>query len=196
MKFEYPSEDEKKKFLAQYPFERLWKEINGDGRISWFSRFRRWLVASLGLQATVAMAGIATLMIVGLWQIPEFQDIRSKGGVGLTFYTALAPGEEIVRGKDGMTLPVGADLQFVYSSPDNPFLLLIGVEANGALSVYSPEGGIRWQPTSSYERFYALLSKEPIPLETVKQALDQIAREGKTVEQTSKLPLPYPQSSI
>lgn len=196
MKFEYPSEDEKKAFLARYPFERLWKEIGGERRISIFPRIRRWLIASRGLQATVALAGIASLMIFGLWHIPEFTDIRSKGGVGLTFYTAPVPGAEIVRGKDGMTLPAGADLQFVTSNPNDPFLLLIGVEENGALSVYSPEGAIRWQPTSSYERFYALFSKEPIPLEKVKQALAQVSQGGKTVEQTSKLPLPYPQATI
>lgn len=205
--------EDRRVFLTRYPFEKLWAGIGGDGRISWMARLRRWIAESRSLRAAVTVAGLATLMLFILWQAPEFPDIRSKGGVGLILYAAPAPGGEILLTKDGASLLPDAELQFVTSSREEPYLLLIGLEKDLTLSVYYPADGntsgpvetgskkklphaIRWRPHTPHERFYALFSKAPISLDEVRQAVDRLAGEGKTVEQTSKLPLPYSQVSI
>jgi len=209
-------EADRKAFLVQNPFTAFWNRLEGhpSRRSSGLARFWRRLSAPAVLRAAAALASVAALMVVvyGRYDRPTApapQKILSKGSVGLQFYVAGIQGKEAERGKSGMSLPQGAGLQFLYTAQE-PFLLLAGVEADGTLSVYYPSGGaqsgpieagdqkklpqaLRWQPKTAYERFYAVFSKEPVSAEAVRKAVEELTSSGKTIEQSEKLPLPYPQ---
>lgn len=213
-------------FLTRYPFPRLWNALEDrkSRSPSMISRLREWLWprgAAGVLRNAVALAGVAGLMIFtlwGVWQTQQAPEILTKGGVGLGVYVAETP-EKISRGRDGMQVKPGSVLQFVYSTPEAKHLLLVGVEADGTLSVYHPgaEGdrppseesapiaagtqvqlpqALLWQPHAAYERFFGIFSPKPISVADVRRSVEQIRSQGKTIEETSKLPLPYPQASI
>ncbi len=200
-------------FLQRYPFSRLLTEIGPQQRSFIRKTFDRFL-APRAFWAVLATAGLAGLMLVTLRpENPTEPQIQVKGGVGLSFYAAPALQGKVEPGKDGMDLPAGAQLQFVYSNMESPYLYLVGVEENGAITAYFPDRGVlsgpvqtgskiklpqglSWEPKSAYERFYALFSREPVPIGEVRAAVSQLASEGKTVERTTKLPLPYTQASI
>lgn len=213
-------EAERKAFLVRHPFSSFWHSIEErtSRRPSALSRFWKSLISANGLRAAAATASVAVFMIIVLGRFGQTPtrspDILTKGGVGIDFYVASTDGNPPTRGKSGMSLPTGSALQFVYSTsaPDNQ-LLLVGVEADGTLTVYHPFNGsssvsvklgnrvnlsqaLSWQPQSAYERFYAIFSKEPVQVEDVRKALKDLTSSGKTVEQTSKLPLSYPQASV
>lgn len=208
-------ETERGAFLQRYPFSRFWEEIELK-RGSFVRKTFQRIFAPRAFVAVLAMAGLAGLMIVTLREErPAEPQIQLKGGVGLSFYASYASGAQgkVEPGKDGMDLPAGAQLQFVYSNMESPYLYLVGVEENGAITAYFPDRGVlsgsvqtgskiklpqglSWEPKSAYERFYALFSQEPVPIGEVRAAVSQLASEGKTVERATKLPLPYAQASI
>lgn len=200
-------------FLVRHPFTAFWNDLEKKApeRPSFFARLFRWLNESAALRAAVAMAGLAGIMIVAVGREAVPPQILSKGGVNLQFYVASSKSAGPELGKNGMKLPAGSGLQFVYSAQE-PYLLLIGIEADRTVSVYHPSDGsesasieagdqiklpqaIRWQPKTAYERFYGVFSKQPVKIEDVRKALETPSISGKSIEETEKLPLPYPQSS-
>lgn len=204
---------ERSAFLVKHPFTAFWNDL--EKKIpespSFFVRFFRWLNESSALRAVVAMAGFAGIMIVAVGRETPPPQILSKGGVDLQFYTASSKSGGPELGKSGMKLAEGSGLQFVYSAQE-PFLLLIGIEADRTISVYYPSTGsesdsiesgdqkklpqaIRWQPKTAYERFYGVFSKQPVKMDEIRKALETPSISGKSIEQIEKLPLPYPQSS-
>ncbi|HEX5036485.1 MAG TPA: hypothetical protein VFX30_04950 [bacterium] len=207
-------EADRKAFLVKHPFSSFMADLEKrrPARTGLGDVFKRVLGSGV-LRAAVAMAGVATLMIVVIGRYDRTPEILSKGGVDLRFYVGGAAGRDPEPGSNGMKLPPESAVQFVYStSADQTQLLLVGVEQNGALSVYYPSGGtgsatveagdqkklpqaLRWQPKTDYERFYAIFSKDTLTLDAVRKALDQLKTSGKSVEQTARLPLPYPQAS-
>lgn len=195
-------------FLKKYPFELLWKKIGFRREKGRF--WERWFLP-VPLRAGLALATISGLMILALWQQGRLPEILSKGGVGLNL--TVAHEGVSTRGTDGMSLAPGDHLQFVYSTGQERFLLLFGIEANRTLTVYYPYGGsssapvspgkdkplphaIQWRPSSPYERFVALFSEEPISLREVEEALGKTFEERKSVEKLKRFPLPYRQVSI
>ena len=196
-------------FLSKYPFERVWDEISPRRR---WARFWEKFLLPAPLRAGLAFAALAGLMVFVLWQRTG-QDpmILTKGGVGLGFLVSHEG--KVERGRDGISLRPGDEIQFLYSSSGERFLLLFGVEANRSLTVYYPQGGpsgspidlgqqkrlpqaIRWLPSSPYERFFALFSKEPVSIREVEEALRRAVAEGKSVEGMRRFPLRYPQVSL
>jgi hypothetical protein len=208
-------EADRRAFLIQHPFSAfladLEKRRSPEGGA--LSSLLKRVLTSGAFRAAVAMAGAAALMIVVIGRYDRTPEILSKGGVDLRFYVGGAPGRDPEPGSSGMKLPAESALQFVYStSADQSQLLLVGVEQNGDLSVYFPSGGsesgaveagdqkklpqaLRWQPKTDYERFYAIFSKDPLTLDAIRKALDQLKSSGKSIEHTARLPLPYPQAS-
>lgn len=205
-------EADRKAFLAKHPFSSFWEglERRRGLRSSVVGRFWEHIRSSGALRAAAAMASVAAILFL-VYHRPTppapTPEILSKGGVDLSFYVASATGGEAERGKSGMAVPAGTALQFVYTAGD-PYLLLIGVEADRSLSVYYPSAGtesasvtpgsqkklpqgLRWQPKTGYERFYGVFSKAPVKLEEIQKALEGIA-----IEKSAKLPLPYPQASV
>lgn len=198
-------------FLKKYPFERLWKKIEDRDRKGFWKLFRwKWLLP-VPLRGTLALATVASLMLFVLWQQVRSPMILSKGGVGLGFYAS--HDGRLERGRDRISLSPGDELQFLYTTQRDRFLILFGVEADRTLTVYYPAGGssgapvplgkkrplpqaVRWQPHSPYERFFALFSEEPISRLTLESALGKEIQEGKSVEAMKRLPLPYSQVSI
>jgi hypothetical protein len=206
-------EADRRAFLVKHPFTAFWNDLEKriPARPPFFSRLFRWLNESSALRATIAMAGLATIMIVAVGRETALPQILTKGGVDLQFYVASSKSGGPALGKSGMKLPEGSGLQFVYSAQE-PYLLLIGIEADRTVSVYHPSNGsesvsieigdrkklpqaIRWQPKSAYERFYGVFSKQPVKMEEIRNALETPSISGKSIEQIEKLPLPYPQSS-
>jgi len=208
---------DRKAFLAKHPFSSFMADLKKrrvpkEGR---FGAFLKGLMSFGPFRTAAAMAGVAALMIVVIGRYDRAPEVLSKGGVDLRFYVAGAHGDghEPEPGTNAMKLPAETALQFVYStSPDQSQLLLVGVEQNGEFSVYFPSGGdesatvesgdqkklpqaLRWQPKTDYERFYAIFSKDPLKVDAVRKALDQLKTSGKSIEQTSRLPLPYSQAS-
>jgi hypothetical protein len=206
-------EADRRAFLTRHPFSSFWEGLEKRRKhSSALGRFWEQIRSSGALRAAAAMASVAALMFL-VYHRPTppapAPEILTKGGVDLGFYVASASGGEAERGKSGMSLPSGAALQFVYTSPsDASQLLLIGVEADRTVSVYYPSSGVesaaaeggaqkklpqalRWQPKSAYERFYAVFSKTPVKREDVQKAL-----EGASIEKSAKLPLPYPHASV
>jgi hypothetical protein len=204
-------EADRKAFLARHPFSSFWEALEKRKGARTGFRFWEFLRSSGAFRAAAAMASVAAVMFL-VYHRPappvSKPEILTKGGADLSFYVASSGGQP-ERGKSGMAVPPGAGVQFVYSTgAENSQLLLIGVEADGTLSVYYPVSGtgsaaveagaqkklpqaLRWQPKSSFERFYAVFSKTPVPLEEVRKALA-----GVPVEKAAKLPLPYPQASV
>jgi hypothetical protein len=197
--------EEKKVFLQKYPFQKLWDTFDKRKR----SRSWGWIPFPPAVRTALAFAAIGGLAVFAVWQSRQPPEILSKGGAGLGFYVSHEG--QVRRGENGMTLPAGDDLQFLYSTDEGRFLLLFGVEADGTLTVYHPHGGdlsapveparknrlpqaIRWRPQSPYERFFALFSDKPVSVEEVKTVLRSLS--DKSVEEMSRLPLPYPQASV
>jgi hypothetical protein len=208
-------EIDRKAFLVRHPFSTFWNDLEKKTAVgpSPLMRLWRWIAASGVLRTAVAAAGVAGLVIVAIGRDDRPPQILSKGSGGIQFYVVApqgghAPqGGEPELGKSGMTLPGGSSLQFVTTAQE-PYLLLVGVEADRTLSVYYPSGGsesapiqagdrkklpqaLRWEPQSAYERFYGIFSKEPVKVEEVRKGL-----EGITIEQSVNLPLPYPHASV
>ncbi len=196
--------EQKETFLKKYPFERFWETRREKG-------FWKKLEIFLPPRPVLALATLAGLMVFALWSNRQSPEILSKGGFGLEFYVSHEG--KIERGKSGMPASEGDDLQFVYSAEREGSLLLFGVEADRTLTVYFPDGGsmsgaveagkkkrlpqaLRWKPTTPYERFFALFSEKPISVAEVQAALQKSFQEGKSIEETSRFPLAYPQSSI
>jgi hypothetical protein len=207
-------EADRKAFLVKHPASAFLADLEKRRPAkSGFGSVLGHIFGSGSLRAALAMAGAAALMIVVIGRFDRSPEILSKGGVDLRFYVGGAAGREPEAGANGMKLPPESVLQFVYSTSANQSqLLLVGIEENDDLSVYYPSGGagsasvesgdqkklpqaLRWQPKTGYERFYAIFSKEPVSTEEVRKALDRLKTSGKSVEQSSRLPLPYPQAS-
>ena len=208
-------EADRKAFLISHPFSSFWEKVEQrrSRQSSGIATFLKKVAASGAFRAAVAMAGVAALMIVMIGRYDRSPEILSKGGVDLRFYVAQTKGGEPAPGKSGMSLPPETALQFVYSaSKEESQLLLVGVEADGTLSVYFPSNGaqsapiepgdqkklpqaLRWQPKTAFERFFAIFSQESVSVDNVRKAMDQLKASGKSVEQATKLPLPYPQAS-
>jgi hypothetical protein len=208
-------EADRKAFLVSHPFSSFWEKVEErrSRRPSRIADFFKNIGASGTFRAAAAMAGVAALMIVVIERYDRVPEILSKGGVDLRFYVAETKGGEPTPGKSGMALPTETGVQFVYSaSKEEAQLLLVGVEADGTLSVYFPSNGaqsapiepgdqkklpqaLRWQPKTAFERFFAIFSKEPVSADDVRKAMEQLKASGKSVEQITKLPLPYPQAS-
>ena len=209
-------ESERSTFLKNYPFSRLLPEMEAKRKPLWKRALENFITPGAFVTA-LAMAGLAGLMVVNMRPTaPVEPEIQVKGGVGLSFYAADGASGKVQPGKDGAPLAPGTQIQFIYSDAGSPYLLLIGVEENGAATPYFSDDtsgavmsaaittgsklklpqGLRWEPKSDYERFFAIFSERPITLDEVRKALSSLASEGKTVEQTPKLPLPYPQASI
>lgn len=203
---------ERASFLKTYPFKRLLEEIKTHKREKSF--WGKFLLPA-PLRVGLAFAAISCLMVFVLWHQNRPQEITPKGGIGLGFFV-LEKGQ-IHEGEDRMSLPGGSQIQFVYSSHEMRQLLIVGIEENGSLMVYFPsdvsgsvsksaviEAGdkrplpqaIRWEPTSSYERFYALVSDNPILQTEVNGVVQKMLQEGKKVESIRRLPLPYTQASM
>lgn len=202
-------EADRKAFLVKHPFSAFWNDLEARKAAPEpiFKRLFRWLNESSALRAAVAMAGLAGIMVVSIGRETPTPQILTKGGVDLQFYVASPQGSEL--GKSGMKLPEGSGLQFVYTASE-PYLLLVGVEEDRSVSLYYPSAGtesssiesgnrkklpqaLRWQPKTSYERFYGIFSKQPVKFEEIKKAINDLA--GKKIEDAEKLPLPYPQTS-
>lgn len=198
--------EERGDFLQKYPFWKLWNAIESKKKNPRF--WERFFVPP-PFRTALALATIAGLMVFAVWQYRQPPIVISKGGVGLGFYYAHEG--QARRGEDRMTLTAGDDLQFVYSSTQERYLILFGLEADGTLTIYYPAEGrtsaaietgqnkklpsaVRWEPRSSYERFFTLFSKEPVSLEEVKTAL--ASANYKSIEELSRFPLPYPQASV
>ena len=210
-------ETERDAFLQRYPFSRFSAESDAKRRPLW-KRALEWLPAPRTFGASLALTGLAGVLVLTLWQKqPAEPTILVKGGVGLSFYAATGTNAKVEAGKDGMTLPEGSQIQFVYSNENNPYLLLVGVEEDGTITAYFPADasaptaesatastgsrvklsqGLRWEPKSASERFYAVFSQQPVLIDEIRKAVAEVSARGKTVEQTPKLPLPYPQASI
>lgn len=208
-------EAERKAFLIQHPFSSFMADLEKrrPQKSSGLGVFLKTIFLSGAFRAAVAMGGVAALMIVVIGRYDRTPEILSKGAVDLRFYVSESAGKEPAPGKNGMTLPPNSALQFVYSTTaDQSKILLVGVEADGTLSVYFPSGGeesvdvpagdqkklpqaLKWEPKTDYERFYAVFSKDALNVSEIRKALDQLKTSGKSIEQTSRLPLPYPQAS-
>jgi hypothetical protein len=197
--------EERGVFLQKYPFQRLWESVEERKK-----RFHFWeILFPVPFRTALALTTLAGIVVFVVWQDRQPPDLLTKGGVGLGFYVAHQG--EIQKGHDRINLAPGDDLQFVYSVDRERFLLLFGLESDGTFTVYFPHGGsrsaqvetgknqrlpqaIRWQPRSPYERFYAIFSGEPIPLAEVQTAVKSLP--NKSIEETARLPLPYPQASV
>lgn len=199
---------ERRAFLTRYPFEKFRNVLEARKRRSSLARLREWLAPGGALKAAIAFAGVAGIMVFVVWQQNHGPEILTKGGIELSLYISPSGSpEKVERGKDGMSVPSGTAVQFVYSAADQKHLRLVGVEANGSVSNYyngptAPGAKVKlpqallWQPQSDSERFFAVFSLQPIAPEDIEAAARKIAQEGKSIEQTTKLPLPYPQVSI
>lgn len=199
--------EERESFLQKYPFERFEQSVEIRRKQS--SILRK--IASIlrdgfsPLRAALVVASLAGLMVFALWNHQTGTNILTpriltKGGVGLEFH--VRQDGQSSRGKDKMKLPSPADLQFVYSSSQENYFMLIGVEENRMVTVYTTgiqkqiPIAIRWTPTSRYERFFGISSGTPLSPDEAKAALDQSLKEGKSVEDLTRLPLSYSQSSV
>ncbi len=196
---------QKAAFLAKHPFRQLWNALE-ERRAS--RRFwRKWLLP-VPLRTAVAFASIAGLIVFAVWRHQQSPEILTKGGVGLGFYVSSQG--KIEKGRNGMSLRPGTEVQFLYSSQKESYLLLAGIEEDGTVTFYYPPNGeasgpiepakksplptaLRWRPAGRYERFFALFTEMPIPSEEFKAAAEGL---GKTIEQEGRFPLPYPQVSI
>ncbi len=202
-------EADRRAFLTRHPFAQIEGRLEEKRNKAFLTKLGRWLTPSRALKSGFVLAGLACLMAIVVWRQPSpSPDILSKGGTSLTFYVSSnGSSEKAQRGNDGMSLPAGTGVQFVYSTTEGKFLYLAGVEKDGAFSEYyngpiTPGSMVKlpqallWQPKSAYERFYALFSAEPISAESVRSVVAKLVQDGKSIEQAPKLPLSYLQASV
>lgn len=155
-----------------------------------------WLVSA-------PAAALVVLVGWGVLRNPALlgPDLRTKG----PGETAAAPvalevfarrGEQVFAVSSQTPLEAGDAIRFVIRKPPAlGHLLVVGVDAGGAVTVYHPFGGARSaelgadgrvEVTGSItlddrpgpERLFALLSRQPIALGAVKPALDELAAGG------------------
>lgn len=170
-------ECDRKAFLQKYPFERFERETVSTKSL--LSKLWRQIITYPFpvWKTSFACATIAAMAVILLIPRQEQNLILSKGGTSLGFY--VVRGNEIQTGRDQMKLAPDDEMKFYYSSERSEFLLLVGIEEDGALSVYYPFGGgesqpiskgskvflreaIRWKPHTSSEKFYAIFSEKPV----------------------------------
>ncbi len=203
---------DRQEFLSRFPFEKFQKSVVSRKPVPLWKRIVQTLfLPSPILRGAIAMAGVTGLMMFILWNHSQ-PDLTPKGGFGLTLYVSSEEGG-LKKARDRMHLAAQSNLQFVYSTRSEKFFLLMGVEENEKTTVYFPQGGvasaplqagereelplaIRWEPTSSFERFYAVFSEAPLPVEEVLASLQEALKDRKTVEDLTRLPLASSQYSI
>lgn len=169
-------EGERRAFLQKYPFGRFEKEVAAEDNL--LSRLWHLIAApSTAWKASFALATVAVLAVILLLPHERQETIMSKGGSSVGFY--VVHNGEGREGRDEMKLSPGDELKFYYTSDMPGFLLLVGLEEDGALNVYYPMAGsasqpigrgtkvflpdsIRWRPHTHSEKFYAIVSEKPI----------------------------------
>jgi hypothetical protein len=140
-----------------------------------------WLWASIG-----SIAAIAALVVL----LPARHTdgatapTRAKGGRTLDF--VVKSGAQVRHGRDGDPLRAGDALEFQYNADGLPWVLIVGVDADGRVFPYVTSGdrsapagkGVTLSPNAIVldadprtERVFALFSKDPIGVDEVKPAV-------------------------
>ncbi len=153
------------------------------------SRRRRRLFALL-VPAAAAVA-VVLLVLPPAGPGPEPPGVRSKGGAGLAVW--LSRGGSVTPAEDGGEFSAGDALRFRLHPGPHGYALLVGVEADGDVSVYVPAGGSRSTPvppgrwtdcphaveldgSRGWERLVALYSDRPLEAEAVRRAVATAGR--------------------
>jgi hypothetical protein len=151
--------------------------------------WRRITLVSFG--GALAAAGVILLMhpTTATDGAPAPSVTRTKGGVALDYM--LKRGTQVTEGRDGENLKAGDAIEFRYSSGGLPYVLIVGVDADGRVFPYvvagdrsAPAGrGTTIAPNSVVldadprpERVFAVFSREPVAVDEIKPA----ARDGLT----------------
>lgn len=150
----------------------------------------------------VPAAAMAALLLFHAHQ-PAGDDLAVKGGARLTLATRGGP---LV---DGARVHPGDDVRFVVGAPEPRQVLVLGLNEKGELFPYYPLHGERSAPVGAgqavvlpgsvvldgqlgRERFYVLLSAEPLSVAAVQEAV----RAGHVTLAEPRLPVAADQASV
>jgi hypothetical protein len=219
-----PLVQERDEFLARRPPEvfasSVAARIRAAARPAATWHAPRWL-------PWAAAAAVAVLAVVLLTPRAVDHGVRPKGTavpageqrrlpeVALSFFSRTPEGA--APGVTGGAYRAGDWLRFVYTSGDNDFMFLFGVDDLGRVTAYYPDGGDesvpvlrgRWVPLEgsvvldSYrgdERFFAMFSREPLTRdqieEAARRALSEARRSGGGIARVERLPIECDQASV
>lgn len=158
---------------------------------------RLWSKLAMAIALPVAALAGVMLMV----RAPE-SDVRVKGAA-LEYAVKTADGAR--DGKDGEALHPGDVIRLRYDASNRPWVLIVGVDADGAVFPYLSDGD-RSAPAAAVkafapgavaldddprpERIFALFSSEPIGVDELKPAArDALKAVGGRVEALRTLPL-------
>lgn len=199
-------------FLARHPYAALARSIERRDRAA---RRRRLLL----LRLAPACAAVA-LLAVGGWLAVSGKD---TGGPGTRIKGEVAISAFLMRG--GQIRPASADeifapndrVQFLYSSGEQRYLLLLSIDDRGRVFDYTPGGtgqsapiqpgerrplpeSIELDESPEAERVFAIFSDRPLAFAEVRvqveRAFEALRHRGGTVRDLARLPLPWPQASL
>ena len=115
-----------------------------------------WLFGPRGVGALMAAAAAVITMVVLAPEARRSDDeIRIKGGVKLRIFVARDDGSTEVTRRD--TLTAGDRLRFSAAVPPAGALMVVGVEASGAIFAYHPLDGVAATATTAVNAANALI---------------------------------------
>jgi hypothetical protein len=171
-----------------------------------WGRLRLWRALGLGMPA-LAAAAIALVVWTGPRPGPSStpfgevgaesggdDGVRAKGGATLTV-VARQGMDTFALGPAHHTLAPGAELRFVVTATDRPFVMIASIDGAGRATVYYPfdgaesarlggagrvelPGSITLDAAAGPERVFALFSREPLAAAQVTQALARLGQQG------------------
>lgn len=165
-------------------------------------RLRTMILAPLGICAALT-----------LWladdRAPSLPEVRSKGAVGLSFAVREETGAR--EGIDGEALRAGDAIRIRYSAGGAPYLLVVGVDADGRVFPYFEENGQSRRAADTAgllpdsvvldadprpERVYLFASQAPLDLAGIEAVARRSLDQGLTIESMDRLPVNADQASI
>jgi hypothetical protein len=160
----------------------------------------RWI--TLGGAGLAALAALVLVVPRSGPPRTEAGPLRIKGDIGLDF--VVKRGAEIHDGRDGERMRAGDTLRFRYDAGGLPYVLIVGVDADGKVFPYvsagdrsAPaakgavvaDGAIQLDADPRPERVFAVYSHDPIGVDEVKPAVrDGLSAVGGHVESLATLP--------
>ncbi len=99
---------------------------------------------------TALVPALACALALYALRAPEDAGNRLKGGVDLDFY--VLQGAEVKPGVEGEVLAAGDRVQFTYRAAGHDTLVLVGVDGEGAVSLYYPERGDAPEAVEPWDR--------------------------------------------
>ncbi len=189
-------------FKAAVPLKALLTAADGQGR----EMRPQWRRRVAGLVPFAALA------VLALWLQPSSEapdGVRPKGGATLSFAVRTSDGSR--EGVDGEALRSGDAIRLRYSSGGAPYVLVVGVDADGRVFPYFEEAGRSRASESAGgllpnsvvmdsdprpERIFLLASSRPVAVDEVKSAARERLEHGATIETLERLPIDAEQATV